>query len=275
EAAKTAADCPGVWDSAANTCEVVGVVGRYQAGFFPIMMFGLPGAALAIYLRSEDKKKKTVAALMMAGALASFFTGVTEPLEFSFMFVAPVLYLVHALLTGVSVAIAAAMHWTAGFGFSAGFVDMFLSAQNPVANKWYMLLVMGVVFFALYFVIFYALIGVMNMHTPGRELEDDELDMSDLEDVDPSSQAATILNGLGGAENIDTLDYCTTRLRVNVKDPLKINEKVIKAAKVAGIIRPGQKSIQVVIGPQVQFVYDDMAMLLKSSSAVLMGEQEE
>ena len=138
-----------------------------------------------------------------------------------------------------------------------------------------MLLVMGVVFFALYFVIFYALIGVMNMHTPGRELEDDELDMSDLEDVDPSSQAATILNGLGGAENIDTLDYCTTRLRVNVKDPLKINEKVIKAAKVAGIIRPGQKSIQVVIGPQVQFVYDDMAMLLKSSSAVLMGEQEE
>ena len=167
------------------------------------------------------------------------------------------------------------MHWTAGFGFSAGFVDMFLSAQNPVANKWYMLLVMGVVFFALYFVIFYALIGVMNMHTPGRELEDDELDMSDLEDVDPSSQAATILNGLGGAENIDTLDYCTTRLRVNVKDPLKINEKVIKAAKVAGIIRPGQKSIQVVIGPQVQFVYDDMAMLLKSSSAVLMGEQEE
>ena len=127
-----------------------GVVGRYQAGFFPIMMFGLPGAALAMYLRADKGRRKVIGSLMAAGALASFFTGVTEPLEFSFMFVAPLLYVVHALLTGLSVFIAATMEWTAGFGFSAGFVDMLLSSQNPLANKWYMLLIMGVIFFALY-----------------------------------------------------------------------------------------------------------------------------
>jgi len=272
-AATDAASCPGVWDG--ETCKVVGEVGRYQGGFFPIMMFGLPGAALAMYLRAKTTRKKVIGSLMFAGALASFFTGVTEPLEFAFMFVAPLLYVVHAVLTGISVAIAAAMDWTAGFGFSAGFVDMFLSARNPVANQWWMLLVMGLVFFALYFAIFYFLIGKLNLRTPGREDEATEDAGATLSaDADTTAVASQIIAGLGGAENVDTIDYCATRLRTVVKDNVKVSENEIKKAGVAGVIRPSQKSVQVVVGPQVQFVYDEVARQLSSTSATLKGEQE-
>ena len=265
-AATDAASCPGIWDN--GTCEVIGVIGRFQAGYFPVMMFGLPGAALAMALRADSRRKKVVFSLMVAGALASFFTGVTEPLEFAFMFVAPILYLVHALLTGLSMFICAAFHWTAGYGFSAGFVDMLLSARNPIANQWYMLLVLGVVYFAVYFGLFYFLIGKFNMKTPGRE--DEEADDAGAELVDSSDMAAVaaqIIEGLGGAENIDTIDHCVTRLRVMTKDYVKVKEAVIKKAGVAGVIRPSQKSVQVVIGPQVQFVYDEVARQLKTEAA--------
>lgn len=271
-AATGAASCPGVWDGSA--CTVIGEVGRYQAGFFPIMMFGLPAAALAIFLRADDKRKKVVGSLMLAGALASFFTGVTEPLEFSFMFVAPVLYLVHAVLTGLSVAIAAAFHWTAGFGFSAGLVDMALSAQNPLANQWWMLLVQGLVFGALYFAIFYYLIGWLDLKTPGRGDGTDEEQAAALTgDSDYAEVARAVIAGLGGAPNIDSVDYCATRLRVSVNDHTRVKEAQIKAAGVAGVIRPSQKSVQVVIGPQVQFVYDEVASQLQGV-AELHGEQE-
>lgn len=272
QAATDAASCPGVWDEAAKSCDVIGYVGMYQAGFFPVMMFGLPAAALAIYLRADAKRKKVVGSLMLAGALASLFTGVTEPLEFSFMFVAPVLYVVHALLTGLSVAVAAFMHWTAGFGFSAGFVDMLLSSRNPVANQWYMLLVQGLVWAAIYFSVFYFLIPVLNLKTPGRGEDDDE-GAELAEGATPSESALQILQGLGGAANIDSIDYCATRLRVVVKDHVLVKESEIKKAGVAGVIRPSQTSVQVVIGPQVQFVYDEVARVLSSSSVELKGEQ--
>lgn len=261
--ATDAASCPGIW--AGNTCNVVGVIGRFQAGYFPVMMFGLPAAALAIFLRADSRRKKAVGSLMLAGALASFFTGVTEPLEFAFMFGAPLLFVVHAVLTGLSMAIAAAFHWTAGYGFSAGFVDMVLSARNPLANQWWMLLVLGVVYFALYFVIFYFLIGKFNLKTPGREDEDAaDAGAEVVEDSDVAAVAAQIVAGLGGAENIDSTDYCATRLRVATKDHTKVNEAQIKKAGVAGVIRPSQKAVQVVIGPQVQFVYDEVERQLKS-----------
>jgi len=224
------------------------------------MMFGLVGAALAIYMTADPSRKKVVGSLMAAGALASFFTGVTEPLEFSFMFVAPMLYLVHAVLTGISLAIAAAMHWTAGFGFSAGFVDMVLSARNPLANKWYMLLVMGVIYFFVYFGIFYFLIKKFNLKTPGRG-EDEETEENEgailASDSDYAVMASQILKGLGGKENIASLDYCATRLRVVVADPALVDEPEIKKAGVSGVIRPSQKSVQVIVGPQVQFVFDE------------------
>ena len=272
EAAKAATDaatCPGVW--ADGVCTVIGEVGRYQGGFFPIMMFGLPAAALAIYLRADKSKKKAIGSLMAAGALASIFTGVTEPLEFSFMFAAPLLYGVHALLTGIAVFVAATFKWTAGFGFSAGFVDMLLSSQNPLANKWYMLLLQGVVFAVIYFFVFYFLIGALNLKTPGRG--DDGVSAPAASNVPLSDQAAKIIAGLGGINNIDTLDYCATRLRAIVKDPVLVKEQEIKNAGVAGLIRPSEKSIQVVIGPKVQFVYDEVADQLRASDAELKGEQ--
>ncbi|OKL54281.1 PTS N-acetylglucosamine transporter subunit IIABC [Bowdeniella nasicola] len=272
QAATDAASCPGIWNGA--SCEVVGVVGRYQAGFFPVMMFGLPAAALAMFLRADSKRKKTVGSLMFAGALASFFTGVTEPLEFAFMFVAPLLYVVHALLTGISVAIAAAMQWTAGFGFSAGFVDMFLSAQNPLANNWWMLLLMGLVVGGVYFAVFYFLIPLLNLKTPGRG---DEVEASEGEasgDAGSEAIADQVIKGLGGAGNIETLDYCATRLRTIVKDPSLVDEAAIKKAQVAGVIRPSQKAVQVVVGPHVQFVYDAAADMLKDGETALHGEQE-
>lgn len=272
-AATDAATCPGLW--ANGTCTVIGVVGRYQAGFFPVMMFGLPAAALAMYLRADSKRKKTVASLMLAGALASFFTGVTEPLEFSFMFVAPLLYLVHAALTGISLAIAAAFHWTAGFGFSAGFVDMALSARNPLANQWWMLLVLGLAYAAIYFVVFYFLIGKLNLMTPGRGEEiEAEAGATLGGDAAMADVAGQIITGLGGVDNIDSLDYCATRLRVVVKDHTTVKESEIKKAGVAGVIRPSQKAVQVIIGPKVQFVYDEVAHRLGSSQAALRGEQQ-
>ncbi|MFP7706513.1 N-acetylglucosamine-specific PTS transporter subunit IIBC [Trueperella sp. LYQ141] len=272
KAATDAASCPGQWVNGA--CEVIGFVGRYQAGFFPIMMFGLPAAALAMFLRAKSTQKKVVGSLMFAGALASIFTGVTEPLEFAFMFVAPLLYLVHALLTGIAVAVAAAFHWTAGFGFSAGLVDMVLSARNPLANQWYMLLVMGVVFAVIYFFVFYFLIGALNLKTPGRgEDLDSEAQAVLTGNSDYTSIAQRIIAGLGGPSNIDLVDYCATRLRVTVKDHLPVKEAEIKKTGVAGVIRPSQKSVQVIVGPQVQYVYDEVAAQLQNSSVALQGEQ--
>ncbi|WP_262485182.1 N-acetylglucosamine-specific PTS transporter subunit IIBC [Corynebacterium poyangense] len=268
--ATDAASCPGVWNG--TSCEVIGEVGRYQAGFFPAMMFGIPGAALAMYLRADKQRRKVVGSLMAAGALASFFTGVTEPLEFSFMFAAPLLYVVHALLTGLALSIAAAFHWTSGFGFSAGMVDMTLSSQNPLAHQWWMLLLMGVVYFFLYLGIFWFLIGKLNLKTPGRgdaEQENSAV-LTDIPDeangaqegstsTAANSTTSRIIQGLGGADNIETLDHCATRLRVTVKDDSKVEESILKSADVAGLIRPSAHAVQVIIGPQVQFVHDDVA----------------
>ena len=152
---------------------VKGITGMYQAGFFPIMMFGLPAAALAMYHTAKTKRKKQAASLMLAAGFASFFTGVTEPLEFAFMFLAPALYVVHAALTGLSLFIAASFQWTAGFGFSAGFVDYFLSLRIPLANHLYMLIVQGLVFAVIYYFLFRFLIVKFNLKTPGREDDED------------------------------------------------------------------------------------------------------
>ena len=144
-------------------------VGMYQAGFFPIMMFGLLGACLAFVKTAKPENRAKIKSIMLAAGFASFFTGVTEPIEFAFMFVAPVLYLLHAVLTGIAVFLAASFNWMAGFGFSAGFVDFFLSLRNPNASQPYMLIVLGLIFFVLYYVIFSFAISKFNIKTPGRE----------------------------------------------------------------------------------------------------------
>lgn len=243
---------------------VKGVTGMYQAGFFPVMMFGLPAAGLAMYHTAKTKKKKQVASLMLAAGFASFFTGVTEPIEFAFMFVAPALYVVHAALTGISLFIAASFNWTAGFGFSAGFVDFVLSSRLPLANMPYMLLLQGLVFFVLYYFLFRFLITKFNITTPGRE-EDDEEGVAIQADGKTkfASMAAQIYEGLGGNENVISVDNCVTRLRLEVKDMDKVDQKKIKATGVPGINVVGKNSIQVIVGTNVQFVADEVNKLHK------------
>lgn len=231
--------------------------GMYQAGFFPIMMFGLPGAALAMYMTAHESRKKATASLLLASSLAAFLTGVTEPLEFSFMFLSPLLYLIHAVFTGISIFIAAKMGWIAGFGFSAGLIDFLLSIKNPAASHIWMLVLLGIFFFFLYFFVFRFAIQTFDLHTPGRE----RIDTAATE-LPSSSQfsnmASMILEGLGGKENIDTLEHCITRLRVHVKNDAMVNEHQIRNTSISGLIRPSSTSIQVVIGPQVQFVYEEI-----------------
>ena len=242
---------------------VKGVTGMYQAGFFPVMMFGLPAGAFAIYRTALPERKKEIASLMLAAGFASFFTGVTEPLEFSFMFVAWPLYVVHAVLTGISMFVAAFFQWTAGFNFSAGFVDFFLSLRVPIANKPYMLIVMGLVMAVVYYFTFMFVIKKFNLMTPGRE---PIVETNDVEAVATGSDkfatmASRIYDALGGAQNVVTVDNCTTRLRLQVKDTGVVNQDKIKATGVPGLKVINKENIQVIVGTEVQFVADEMHRL--------------
>lgn len=245
-----------------------GVTGMYQAGFFPIMMFGLPAAGLAMYHTAKTKRKKQAASLMLAAGFAAFFTGVTEPIEFSFMFLAPALYVVHAALTGLSLAIASFFQWTAGFGFSAGFVDFVLSSRLPLANQPYMLILQGLVFATIYYFLFRFLIVKFNLATPGRE-EEDTVEGTTLKETAATKEdtfsvmAAQIYEGLGGDENVTSVDNCVTRLRVEVKDMDAVDEDKIKATGVPGINIVGTHSIQVIVGTSVQFVADEIKKMRK------------
>ncbi len=251
----------------------VGVTGRYQAGFFPVMMFGLPGAALAIYHCARKENKAKVAGIMIAGAFAAFFTGITEPLEFSFMFVAPVLYVIHAFLMAISVYIAASMEWISGFGFSAGLVDMFLSSRNPLAVHWYMLIVQGIVFFFIYYGIFRFTITKFNLKTPGREddvVGDETADGYD-EDIKTApanskegiqQEARQYIAAIGGSDNLTGIDACITRLRLNVKDATVVNDAYAKRLGASGVIRLNKQSVQVIVGTRAELVANAMRDVL-------------
>ncbi len=254
---------------------VIGITGRYQAGFFPIMMFGLPGAALAIYHCARPENKAKVLGIMMAGAFAAFFTGITEPLEFSFMFVAPVLYVIHAVLTGISVFIAASMQWIAGFGFSAGLVDMVLSSRNPLAVHWYMLILQGLVFFAIYYVVFRFTITKFNLMTPGRELavagseaDGQDVNVSGTATEDVSGLARQYIAAVGGSDNLTGIDACITRLRLNVKDSSLVNEAMAKRLGASGVIRLNKTSVQIIVG----FVAEKIANAMKTTGPVAAAE---
>lgn len=242
----------------------IGITGRYQAGFFPIMMFGLPGAALAMYHTAKKGNKDKTASIMLAASFAAFFTGVTEPLEFAFMFVAPVLYVIHAILTGISLFIAATMQWIAGFGFSAGLIDMLLSSRNPLAVHWYMLILQGVVFFFVYYIVFRFVIVKFNLKTPGRE--DDVTDTTAEENVptvgDTSKLAEQYLVIVGGKENLTNIDACITRLRLNVHDSDLVDEQAAKALGAMAVIKLGKTGVQIVVGQQAEKIADKMKKLV-------------
>ena len=241
---------------------VYGQTGMYMTGFFPFMMFGLPAACIAMYQTAKPAKKKMVYGLLASAAFCSFFTGVTEPLEFAFMFLAPGLYVVHALLTGITVAVVAALPVRAGFNFSAGFVDWFLSFKAPMALNPIYLLGIGLIVAVIYYVVFRIVIVKFNLKTPGREDDDDETKVV-LANDNFTEVARIVLEGIGGKENVTSIDNCITRLRLEIKDYTKVDEKKIKSAGVAGVIRPGKTSVQVIIGTQVQHVADEFKKLCK------------
>ena len=236
-------------------------VGMYQAGFFPIMMFGLLGACFAFIKTAKPANKEKIKSIMLAAGFASFFTGVTEPIEFAFMFVAPALYLLHALLTGIAVFLAASLNWMAGFGFSAGFVDFILSLRNPNANNPIMLIVLGLIFFVIYYVVFTFAINKFNIKTPGREDEDMvEVEVNANGVSAHMAVASALLPLLGGKENLVSIDNCATRLRLEVVDGEKVNDAEIKKVA-AGIMKRGN-AVQVIIGPHVEFVATELKKLV-------------
>ncbi len=238
-------------------------VGMYMAGFFPCMMCGIPGAALAMIQTAKTKKRKATIGIVGSAALCAFLCGVTEPFEFSFMFLAFPLYVVYALLYAIFATITVALGYRAGFCFSAGLTDAIFSAFLPAANKSWLLIPMGIAAFIVFYLVFLFAIKKFNLKTPGRE-DDQEGELKiELANDDYTTMAQIILEGVGGKDNLTSIDHCITRLRLEVKDRLLVDEKKIKASGAAGVIRPGKTSVQVVIGPKVQFVYEEFKKLAK------------
>ncbi|MHC1685429.1 MAG: N-acetylglucosamine-specific PTS transporter subunit IIBC [Clostridiaceae bacterium] len=222
--------------------------GTFMTGFFPIMMFALPAACLAIIVAAKKEKRKAITGMFVGIGFTSFLTGITEPIEFAFMFIAPALYAVHAVLTGASLAITSALGIKDGFSFSAGFIDYLINFR--IASKPVLLLIIGLGFGVLYFVIFLFVIKRFNIPTPGRENDVDGEDVIDSEFGDStfSEKAAGYLEALGGKENITNLDACVTRLRLTVVDGSKVNESKLKRLGASGVMKLGSNNYQVIVG---------------------------
>ena len=250
-------------DTMANGTLIDWSVGSYMAGFFPCMMFGIPGAATAMIVTAKSNKRKATIGLVGAAAVCAFLCGVTEPFEFAFMFLAFPLYVVYAALYGVFAAVTVGLGFRAGFCFSAGATDLLFSASLPAAAKTWLIIPTGIAAFAVFFAVFYFAIKKWDLKTPGREDDQDGEMKIELANDDYTAMASIILEGLGGKENVTSIDHCITRLRLEVKDRLLVNEAKIKSSGAAGVIRPGKTAVQVIIGPKVQFVYEEFKKLAK------------
>lgn len=248
-----------------NTEEFAVSATRFMAGKFPFMIFGLPGAALAMYKCARSEKKKVVGGLLLSAALTSMLTGITEPLEFTFLFVAPLMYAVHCVFAGLSYMLMHIFNVGVGMTFSGGLIDMTLFGilQGNAKTHWIWIVIVGVVYFALYYLVFSFMIKKFNYKTPGREADNEEPKLYTRADVNARKAAeagaggdmtsALILNGLGGKSNISDLDCCATRLRVTVIDPDKVQDSMLKSSGASGVIHKGN-GVQVIYGPQVSVI---------------------
>ena len=246
-----------------TSADVTWSLGMYMSGFFPCMMFGIPGAALAMIQCAKPAKKKIAIGLVASAAVCSFVCGVTEPFEFGFMFLAPGLYVVYALLYGIFTIITVALGFRAGFSFSAGATDLLFSSTLPAAQKTILIIPLGIAAFVVFYFVFLFAIKKFNLKTPGRE-DDDDLEAEkkvQLASDNYTEIAKKILAGCGGKGNIVSIDNCVTRLRLEVRDMTAVNDKAIKAAGVAGVIKPGKTSVQIIVGTKVQFVADAFSKL--------------
>ena len=245
-----------------TSADVAWSLGMSMSGFFPCMMFGIPGAALAMVKCAKPEKKTAAIGLLLSAAICSFICGVTEPFEFAFMFLAPGLYVIYALLYGVFTIITVALGFRAGFSFSAGAMDLLFSAPLPAAAKTWLIIPLGIAAFLVFYFVFLFAIKKFDLKTPGREDDDLEAEKKvELASDDYTAIAKQILEGCGGKDNITSIDNCVTRLRLEVKDMTAVNDKAIKAAGVAGVIKPGKTSVQVIVGTKVQFVADAFSKL--------------
>ena len=242
---------------------------RFMAGKFPFMMFGLPGAALAMYVTAKSNKKKIVAGLLISAALTAFVTGITEPLEFTFLFVAPLLYGIHCVLAGLSFMLMHIFNVGVGMTFSGGFIDFMLFGvlQGNEKTNWIFIPIVGIVYFVVYFFLFTFMIKKFNYITPGRESDDEESKLYTRKDVEAAKAAKEkkgtqgvsqmILEGLGGLKNIEDLDCCATRLRVRVTDPNLVVDSTLKQSGASGVIKKGT-GIQIIYGPRVTVIKSEL-----------------
>ncbi len=249
--------------------------GTFLAGFFPIMMFGLPAACLAMYAAAKKTRRAAVGGMLFSIGFTAFLTGVTEPIEFSFMFLSPLLYVVHAVLTGISMMVALWLDVRHGFGFSAGFIDYVLNfgiAQNPI-----ILFIQGLVFAAIYFVVFYLLIIKLDLKTPGREDEDeehaDESGIASKGGKNYDAKAYHYLQALGGPENIKNLDYCATRLRLEMNNMEQVDEKALKRQGANGVMKLNKRNLHVVVGTTVDFLAEAMRKRMENNNMEAPGEE--
>ncbi len=246
---------------------------RFMSGKFPLMIFGLPGAALAMYTCADTAKKKVAGGLLLSAALTSMLTGITEPIEFTFLFVAPILYVIHSILAGVSYMLMHLLDVGVGMTFSGGLIDLTLFGilQGNDKTNWIMIPLVGVLYFIVYFLLFRFLIRKRNYATPGREAGDEEVKLYTRADYNQKksggaptdSLSAMILEGLGGKENIVSLDCCATRLRVSVKEPDRVSESLLRQSGAGGVIRKGG-GVQVIYGPQVSVIKSELEEYIDS-----------
>jgi len=242
--------------------------GMFMSGFFPVMMFGLPAACLAMYRAAKPENKAAVGGVLFSMALTAFLTGVTEPVEFAFMFLAPVLYAIHALLTGISMALMYALGVHLGFGFSAGLFDYLLNfgiAQQP-----WLLLPVGLLYFLVYYSLFSFFIRKFDLQTMGRE----QTAQIAVKVVEGSVRAHGFIMALGGAANLKSVDACTTRLRLQVADNDKVDEAALKALGSRGLIKPAAGSVQVVLGPEADLISDEIRTALQQEQESPVQEVE-
>ncbi|AEE91872.1 PTS system, N-acetylglucosamine-specific IIBC subunit [Tepidanaerobacter acetatoxydans Re1] len=232
--------------------------GIFMTGFFPVMMFGLPAACFAMLHEAKDSERKAVSGVLISAALTSFLTGITEPIEFAFMFLAPVLYVIHALLTGISMALTYMLGLRHGFGFSAGFIDYALNFK--LATQPILLLIIGVAYGALYYVIFRYFIRKYDLPTPGRI--EGETSETPKGKVKISEKAERILAGLGGPDNIENMDACITRIRLTVRDISEVDESAIKRAGATGVMKLGGGNLQVVVGTEAELIVEEIKKVL-------------
>ena len=239
--------------------------GTFMAGFFPVMMFGLPAACVAMYHTALPERRRAVSGLLASIALTSLLTGVTEPIEFTFMFLAPLLYVMHIVLTGLAFVIMNALQVRLGFGFSAGLIDYLLNfnrATHPL-----LLLPVGAVYFLLYYSAFRIAIVKLNLKTPGRDLADTAPSAAPVATGAPGSRGIAYIAALGGAGNLVSVDACATRLRLEIASQDRVDANALKALGARGLVRPSSTALQVVIGGNADQIAGEIRDALRSGTA--------